>query len=180
MFIPTPEKKKMKFVKKLYQVPGWENYWVSEDGKVFSTKNEKVKELKPYLMGHDRSKRLAVGLTNGNIRKNFTIHRLIATVFHGPCPDGMECCHNDGDPFNNHRDNLRWDTRKNNEADKKLHGTSTVGSKNGLSKLTEADVLQIRATYAAGGITQKTLAKQYRVSHTVIGDIINRKNWTHI
>src|SRR5688500_4928598 len=37
------------------------------------------------------------------------IHRLVLMAFVGPCPAGMEGCHNDGNPLNNALDNLRWD-----------------------------------------------------------------------
>jgi trehalose/maltose hydrolase-like predicted phosphorylase len=186
LFLPTVEKKKMKFVKKLYQIPEWEDYWVSEDGKVFSTKSGEVKELKPGLAGAAGNQRLSVVLYKDGVKKSFRVHRLVATAFHGPCPEGMECCHNDGNRLNNHRDNLRWDTHKNNQADQKLHGTchsitkKVSGSKHGLSKLTEADVLQIRAAYTAIGISQQTLAKQYGVAQDQISRIVNRLVWTHI
>lgn len=53
------------------------------------------------------------------------------TAFVGPCPDGMEGCHNDGDPHNNRLDNLRWDTRANNARDAIRHGTHPWLKKNG-------------------------------------------------
>lgn len=56
-------------------------------------------------------------------RRHFGVHRLLLAAFVGPCPDGMEACHNDGDPANNHISNLRWDTRESNMQDKLRHGT---------------------------------------------------------
>jgi len=41
----------------------------------------------------------------------------------GPRPDGMECCHGNGDSADNRVENLRWDTRANNGADKRMHKT---------------------------------------------------------
>jgi len=57
------------------------------------------------------------------------IHVLVLTAFRGPCPDGMECCHNDGDPVNNRLDNLRWDTHGENMLDKVRHGTDHLASR---------------------------------------------------
>ena len=51
------------------------------------------------------------------------VHRLVLESFVGPCPSGMEACHNDGDPANNRLDNLRWDTRSENQNDSVQHGT---------------------------------------------------------
>jgi hypothetical protein len=70
-------------------------------------------------------------------------------VFRGPCPPGMEACHNNGDPTDNRLCNLRWDTHANNEADKIRHGTYFIrarlkGERNGNSKLTEEEVRLIR------------------------------------
>jgi hypothetical protein len=162
------------------RIEGYPGYLVTSDGRVLSTKGGKVKELNLKLAGPAKNKRFYVVLSKNSIGKQFAVHRLVATAFHGPCPDGMECCHNDGDRLNNHRDNLRWDTRKGNFADKKLHGTSNEGSKHGLSKLTEYQVQQIRATYSVGETTQAALAGYYGVSVMAINNIINRKTWTHI
>lgn len=54
--------------------------------------------------------------------QNRLVHRLVLEAFVGPKPDGMECCHNDGDPANNRVDNLRWDTRSANILDDYKHG----------------------------------------------------------
>ena len=162
------------------RIEGYPGYLVTSDGRVLSTKGRKVRELKPGLAGHKGRQRLYVVLFKDGIGKNFRVHRLVATAFHGPCPEGMECCHNDGNPMNNHRENLRWDTHKNNQSDQKLHGTSNEGSKHSQAKLTETDVLKIRAMYAAGGVTQKFIGNQYGVTKDHISKIINRKNWTHI
>ena len=51
------------------------------------------------------------------------VHSLVAESFIGPRPEGMEVCHNDGDPTNSHLDNLRYGTSSDNELDKVRHGT---------------------------------------------------------
>jgi hypothetical protein len=59
-------------------------------------------------------------------RRRMQIHRLVTAAFVGPCPAGMEVCHNDGDRSNNHLWNLRYDTRSGNHLDKVRHGTSPL------------------------------------------------------
>lgn len=51
------------------------------------------------------------------------VHRLVMAAFIGPCPPGMEACHEDGDPRNNALYNLRYDTPSANNMDKWRHGT---------------------------------------------------------
>ena len=71
------------------------------------------------------------------------IGALKLTTFINPCPDGMECCHNDGDHTNNWLSNLRWDTRSANQMDRVDHSTSNRGERCGAHKLTEDEVLEI-------------------------------------
>ena len=55
-----------------------------------------------------------------------------------------------------------------------------VGERVSTSKFTRSQVVEIRTRYAAGGITQKELAKEYGVSVGTISGITNRYSWTHI
>lgn len=55
--------------------------------------------------------------------KTYLVHRLVMLAFVGVCPEGMQVCHYDGRPSNNRLDNLRYDTQKANEQDKRRHGT---------------------------------------------------------
>lgn len=107
------------------------------------------------------------------------MHILVLTTFVGPCPSGMECRHIDGNPANNHKDNLAWGTRSENSQDKLLHGTHSRGDRSGLAKLTTADVLAIRAR-AANGESNVDIAKDFLVHETSICLIVRRKRWKHV
>lgn len=48
------------------------------------------------------------------------------------------------------------------------------------SKLTESDVLEVRALYAAGYFTQAQLGKTYGVTPSMVSNIITRRNWRHL
>lgn len=52
----------------------------------------------------------------------FRVHRLILEAFVGPCPDGMEARHKDGNPGNNRLDNLAWGTKEENTEDNRKSG----------------------------------------------------------
>lgn len=66
---------------------------------------------------------LRVKLTRNGVSRRFFIHRLVLAAFVGPRPEGMEACHNDGNPTNNIVSNLRWDTKSANAQDRRRHGT---------------------------------------------------------
>jgi len=55
-------------------------------------------------------------------REQLAVHRLVLAAFIGPCPPGMEGCHADDDPSNNHLSNLRWDTTSANVLDQVRNG----------------------------------------------------------
>lgn len=108
-----------------------------------------------------------------------SVHRLVLFAFVGLPPDGMECCHIDGNPANNSLENLRWDTRKNNHLDRIGHGTIPYGEKSNLAKLNTTKVLSIRRRFKKKE-SAKDLAKEFKVHSRTIYDIAKRKTWSHI
>lgn len=109
-----------------------------------------------------------------------SVHSLVAKAFIGQRPEGLECCHGDGDPSNNRLFNLRWDTPKNNQADRIKHGTSPKGSNNPCAKLTDNDVHQIKTMLREGDLSQLTIGKIFGVAQQTIGRISLGKTWTHV
>jgi hypothetical protein len=110
----------------------------------------------------------------------FSLHVLVATTFHGPCPEGLECCHKNGIPSDNRADNLRWGTRKENIQDQFDHGCFAIGERSGASKLTEDQVREIRRLKATG-MTLRALAAMFNVnSNRTIQCIVTRKTWAHV
>lgn len=65
---------------------------------------------------------LQIWLTKNKKRKTFWFHQLVMLHKTWECPEWMEVCHNDGNPENNYPDNLRYDTRSENQKDKYRHG----------------------------------------------------------
>lgn len=119
----------------------------------------------------------AVNLTKKDFRKQFLVHRLVLQSFVGDCPAGMEACHNDGNRLNTNLSNLRWDTKRNNELDKRNHPTWQGGEKNGRSKLKTEQVKYIRINKNESDVF---LAKKFNVSADAISKVKRRKNWAFI
>lgn len=117
--------------------------------------------------------------------KTVLAHRLVALAFIGDPPSAeYEVAHNDGTRTNNVASNLRWSTAKENQADRKRHGTFHHGEWCGSSKLKATDVSEIRDAYAkhgkpyvGGRVTYKTLASKYGVSEAQISRVVNMAHW---
>jgi hypothetical protein len=164
---------------RLVPVDGHPAYFVCADGSVYSAKSGRIRRLKPQA---DQDGYLHVVLSTDSRPHTIKVQRLIAAHFLGPKPDGLVICHNDGDQTNNAATNLRYDTQKSNIADIKAHGTEAPprGSLNGQARLTEDQVRELRALYAAGGATHRALGLRYGISREQARDIINRKAWRHV
>lgn len=72
---------------------------------------------------------LFVNLFRAGASEKKYVHRLVMGAFVGPLPDGLEVCHNDGDPTNNTTGNLRYDTHSENNRDTVRHGRHPQASK---------------------------------------------------
>lgn len=108
------------------------------------------------------------------------VHDLVAAAFIGPRPPGQLVCHGPNGPADNRPSQLRYDTPAGNSADRARDGTETRGIKHPLAKLNDAAVREIRARYAAGGVTLEQLAGEYGVTFGNIGMVIRRATWQHI
>ncbi|WP_301121090.1 NUMOD4 motif-containing HNH endonuclease [Mycolicibacterium fortuitum] len=105
-------------------IPGYEElYAVSNHGRVKSLDKfgRRPRILRQNVKHHGYR---TVCLYQHSRQRRFMIHRLVLEAFVGPCPDGMECCHNDGNTSNNHLSNLYWGTRIDNAQDRIRHGTN--------------------------------------------------------
>ena len=146
-------------------------YEVSNHGQVRSKITKKIKKQTI----DKKTNRFYLGLWKDNKQKIVKPHRLVLEAFVGKCPKGMEGCHNDGNAFNNHLENLRWDTPKNNHADKVKHGTTNRGERCSKAKLTLEQVNNIRQDNRL----QKEIAKEYGVQQSLISRIKNNIRWQH-
>ena len=110
-------------------------------------------------------------------RKGFQAHRLVAEAFIPNPENKPQVAHIDGDPSNNQVSNLRWSTALENDADKLVHSTRGLGSRNSGSLLQERDVREIRVLLNQG-IMHKDIAVLFSVKPSTISSIAQEVSWS--
>lgn len=110
--------------------------------------------------------------------KNDKAHRVSWIIINGPIPDGLCVLHKCDNPGCVNYNHLFIGTTKDNVVDmfNKGRANKVKGEKHGGSKLTEAQVIQIREDSR----THEKIAKTYNVYRTVITKIKNRQIWKHV
>jgi hypothetical protein len=101
-------------------LPDFPGYLVSSYGRVASYLGTEVRQLQPHLDDHGYQR---VWLQSPHGKAHPRVHQIVATAFHGPRPEGMECRHLNGNRLDNCAENLRWGTRSENMLDRVEHGT---------------------------------------------------------
>ena len=148
-------------------IPGYEReYQVSDAGRVRSLPRLRVQKSKAgNLHEHKcpgktlKPRAKECGHLQVQLRgRNRLVHQLVMLAFVGPCPEGMEVCHNDSDPSNNRLANLRYDTRHSRQ------------------KLSVDDVRDIR-TRLSNGESVSALAKEYSVCYSTIWNIQKKETF---
>jgi len=161
-------------------IKGYEGrYEVSHFGRVRSSfvRNGIIGRI---IRTYDSGIRLSVTLWDGK-HSQHKVHHLVLKAFNCDKPDGMECCHNDGDHTNNYIGNLRWDTKASNMQDAIKFGTfnRAFGENSGKAKLKDRDVIKIKELLKRG-LYSTEIAKIYNVDNMTIYSIKNGKTWKHI
>lgn len=164
----------------LKTIPGFPAYCATKDGRIWSWKTKRFLKLN-LTRGY-----CYVSLRQNSQIKQKQVHRLVLETFVRPCPEGMECCHNNGVKADNRLENLRWDTKKNNCKDAIKHGVHSClhqrkkGEMNSNAKLKEKDIRIIIYMFKTGLFSQIEIAKIYNVRNTSISHVVNKKTWKHI
>ncbi len=104
------------------------------------------------------------------------VHRLVLEAFVGPCPEGMQARHLNGDPGDNRLPNLAWGWPMQNAMDREFHEMTARGESNGKAKLDERKVALIRR--ATGHTAQ--LARWFRVSRQAVLNARTGMSWRHV
>lgn len=167
------------------KVPGFPYYLVGTDGSVMSCLicGKRPLTQGPWwpLQGNpDQKGYLTATLYHHGRRSRLYIHVLVATLFHGECPEGCETRHLDGNLLNNDIGNLRWGTRLENAQDRVRHGTTSLGSRHASAKLTEKVVFEVRRAIAAGE-RQRDIADRLGLTFNIVNRIHTQPGyWRHV
>lgn len=173
-------------------VVGWEEcYMVSSAGRVRTLARtvtshtcpgcglQRSRPVKPAIIkGHVNQRGyLTIRLSrHGRTTAPRPVHQLVCEAFHGPKPPEHEVLHGDGNKLNNCAQNLRWGTKSENAQDRFRHGTAIFGRLVNTNKLSEDDVIEIRASEE----NQNILAARYNTTYQNIVRIKSRLTWKHI
>jgi len=162
-------------MEKFKKIKGYEDYLISDRGRVYSEKNKKFLKPRKHRCGY-----FQITLCKNGIKKSHTIHRLVSIAFI-PNPENKPTVnHIDGCKANNHVSNLDWNTHSENSQHGFDNGLMQKGSEHVNSKLNEDQVLEIRRIFATGDYSQRGLAKMFDITQPLICFIVNRKIWKHI
>lgn len=166
-------KKMLTCNKNEYWVPvkGHPMYLVSNQGRIYSCKRGRY--LKPYNSpkGYHH-----IDLDN----KSYSFHRVVLMNLK-PCKNmkNLQVNHIDCNKKNNNLCNLEWCTNGENQRHAFANGRqSPRGSKQGHSKLTEEQVIEIKEYLADGRFSQREISEQYGVCKSTIGKINSGDNWS--
>lgn len=118
--------------------------------------------------------RVFVRLQGIPVAKTCRVHRLVATAFLGPPPEGLQVNHRDGDPQNNAVDNLEWVSRDENMAHAAANGLMRSGEMHGLARLSDEAVATIRRRCAAGE-PQRRVGADYGITQGQVSNLVRMK-----
>ena len=147
------------------------NYYVTDDGKIWSERTNKYLNIQLDKNGYAK---VRLRSTDGKTHR-YSVHRLILENFKPVIGmEKLQVNHKDGNKLNNNLNNLEWTTCKENiqhAIDNDLRAKI-----NGASKLTPEQVIEIFRR-ANNGETNISLGKEFNVHPDQIGRIKNKKSW---
>lgn len=164
------------------EIPEYPDYWAGEDGSIWSSKPRRGSDWNQILPYTTKSGYLRTNIWSDGRLIRVMAHRLVLLAFSGPLVDGMECLHGPDSTRSNVRaSNLRWGTKSENIKEKFSSGRNSLkGEKHPQSRFKDIDIKKIREMYKSGKFTQKEIGEIYGVSKYCIGDITNRRSWSHV
>ena len=159
------------------EIKGWEGYFVTNTGDVYSTRRGSLKKRKTMI---SRNGYVQVGLSDGGKIHNLGVHRFVAEAF-VENPEGKpQVNHIDGDKTNNNAANLEWCTASENQRHAVLMGLTKSGESHNRTEYTNAQVHSLCQHLQDGLYNDKTLSKMLGITESVISKVVRKEAWVHI
>lgn len=165
-------------------IDGYEGrYQVSDAGRVRSldliSRSGRFCAGRVLKQGIDEQGRPRIDLKRDGERRNLKVCRLVARAFIGKAPSDTECCHENGNPGDNRKTNLRWGTHQSNVDDTLRHGNRLHGVLISWSILTDEKIEAARHLRNAG-LTYGQIAERLGVNRMTVWDALNGRTWKAI
>ena len=138
-----------------FPIPGYEGYFISKCGEVFSNKSKQILRQQTVSKGYKR-----VTLGSFSEKRTRGVHSLVLLTFVGEKPVGCECRHLNSDPSDNRLENLCYGTAQENTDDKFYQNRK-------FQKLNAKKAIAI----AKDTRPYKQIATEYGISATSVSDI---------
>lgn len=172
-------------------IPGFETiYEVSSMGRIRSKERLNinslgyVRRLKSRYKKYTRDEHgyMKVTLCKEGEMFYFTVHRLVVGTFKGVWSDReFQINHIDGNKANNSIENLEVVSCKENRHHAIRIGLwNEQGENSACSKLSRAQILEIRNKYSHNAVTHRDLAADYNVSKSTIGRIVRLESYKNV
>lgn len=161
---------------------GFPGYFVTPEGQVWSIKDHGgAQDMRTaHVLAGSLSKGYPrVTLTAAGRRRRFFVHRLVAETFLGPCPDGLEVAHLNGNRRDSRLSNLRYVTRCENHLHKIGHGTMRMGDTHPNRSISETTARQIGERLREV-MSCYRVAKEFGTTPGVVSKIATGRNWRHV
>lgn len=156
-------------------IPSHPGYFITESGEVYSDRAWPRRKLKAWIASNGYP-RLTL-MRDGKIITR-SVHSLVAEAYLGPRGDQV-VRHLDGNPQNCHLSNLAYGSHKDNEADKALHGHRIFGSHVHGARLTDDQVLFLRAEFLRG-VGLRELTESIGMDYSAVFSAVHGDTWSHL
>ncbi len=110
---------------------------------------------------------------------NVYLHRVVAFLAHGPCPDGQEVRHLDDDKSNNWPSNLAYGTPCQNADDCERNGHRAKGERCGRAKLSE-NLAKEAYRLSVAGVPDTEIARGLQIHPATVHKIRIKQTWKHL
>lgn len=141
------------------------NYEFSNLGRVRNTLwNNRIVRGVPNSKGYLR-------ICNTSTKTRIFVHKEVARLFLGECPQNMIVNHIDGNPLNNNVNNLEYVSRTENV----LHAISVLHKKFGSKMPVTIEVINSIVNDFNNGVSKKELAEKYKLHICTIQRFISKK-----